>query len=186
MVASTKSEVTTKCNKCLAVDEMGDCLATVDVGQKLGAVPLLGGELCPHVTKCGLDWRLPSYQGHLHPSSRSAATDKSRNLGGCAPWGALGPHLTQCCPGQGLPSYQVQFWSIQQFGHNKHGPKIGGLCPLFWGGGAGSPSSPMWPGPRPTFTHLASWSMQPFGHNRHGPKTGGCPLLGGGGTWVPI
>jgi len=29
-----------------------------------------------------------------------------------------------------------------------HGPKIGGFTPL--GGGAGSPSNTMWPGPRPT------------------------------------
>jgi len=29
-------------------------VATVDLRQKLGAVPLLGGELGPHVTQCGL------------------------------------------------------------------------------------------------------------------------------------
>jgi len=32
---------------------MGDRLATIDTGQKLGAVPLLG-ELGPHLTQCGL------------------------------------------------------------------------------------------------------------------------------------
>ena len=37
----------------------------------------------------------------------------------------------------------------------KNGPKIGGLCPLFWGRGAGSPSSTMWPRPRPTSTPIA-------------------------------
>jgi len=37
---------------------------------------------------------------------------------------------------------------MQPFGHNRHGPKIGGLCP-FGGGGPGSPSNTMWPGPRP-------------------------------------
>jgi len=32
-------------------------------------------------------------------------------------------------------------WSIQPFGHNRHGPKIGGGCaPFFWGA-AGSPSN---------------------------------------------
>jgi len=40
-------------------------------------------------------------------------------------------------------------WSIQPFGHNRHGPKIEGAVPPFWGGGAGFPSSTMWPGPRP-------------------------------------
>ena len=49
----------------------------------------------------------------------------------------------------------------QPFGHNRHGPKIGGCAPL--GGGAGSPSNTMWPGPRFTsvpggiLIHLAVW-----------------------------
>jgi len=38
---------------------------------------------------------------------------------------------------------------MQPFGRNGYGPKIGGLCP-FGGGGAGSPSNTMWPGPMPT------------------------------------
>ena len=33
-------------------------------------------------------------------------------------------------------------------GHNRHGPKRGGCCAPF--AGAGTPSSTMWPGPRPT------------------------------------
>jgi len=32
-----------KISKCSAVAEVGDRLATIDMGQKLGAVPLLGG-----------------------------------------------------------------------------------------------------------------------------------------------
>jgi len=40
-------------NKCSAVAEMGECLATTDMGQKLeGCAPF--GELDPHVTQCGL------------------------------------------------------------------------------------------------------------------------------------
>jgi len=46
------------------------------------------------------------------------------------PLGGGGPHITQRDLGQGLPSYQVASRSIQPFGHNRHGPKIGGLCPL--------------------------------------------------------
>jgi len=39
---------------------------------------------------------------------------------------------------------------MQPFGRYRYGPKIWwGLCP-FGGGGAGSPSNTMWPGPRPT------------------------------------
>jgi len=49
-------------NKCTAAAEMGDRLATIDIGQNLGAVPLLERELGPHVTQCGLGRGLPSYQ----------------------------------------------------------------------------------------------------------------------------
>jgi len=45
----------------------------------------------------------------------------------------------QCCLGRSLPPHQVASWSIQPFGHNKHGPKIGAV-PL-WGRGAGSLSN---------------------------------------------
>jgi len=47
-----------------------------------------------------------------------------------------------------LLTYQLAFWFIQPFGHNRHGPKIGGCAPL--GGGAGSPSNTVWPRSRPT------------------------------------
>ena len=56
-----------------------------------------------------------------------------RKLGAVPLWGELGPHLTQCGLGRGLPLYQVTSWSIQPFGHSRHGPKIGeveGLCPF--------------------------------------------------------
>jgi len=102
-------------------------------------------------------------------------------FGGCAPWGLeLGPHLTQCCQGRGLPSYQVMAsWSIQPFGHIKHGPKIGG-CALF-GRGSWSPSGTVWPGPRPTsipsgiFINAAVWPQQIWAEN-----WGLCPFGGGG------
>jgi len=48
----------------------------------------------------------------------------------------------------GLPLYQVASSSIQPFGHNRHGRKVGGLLCSFLGG-AGS-SITMSPGPRPT------------------------------------
>jgi len=55
--------------------------------------------------------------------------------GCCAPvagGGEQGPRLTQCGMGGGLLPYQVASSSIQLFGHNRHGPKIGGPHPL-WG-----------------------------------------------------
>ena len=52
--------------------------------------------------------------------------------------------------GWGLSPYQVASWSIQPFGHNRHGPKTGcgGCAPL--GGGAESPSNTVWSEPRHT------------------------------------
>jgi len=50
-------------NKCSAVAEMGDYLATVDIGPKVGAaVHLSLGQLDPHLTQCRLGRGLPSYQ----------------------------------------------------------------------------------------------------------------------------
>ena len=63
----------------------------------------------------------------------------------------LGPHLTRCCPGR---AYHRTKWHL---GHNKRGPKIGGCAP-FWRGEAGSPSSTMWPGPRPPY----QWHLDPY------------------------
>ena len=61
----------------------------------------------------------------------------------------LGPRLTQCGLGWGLLPYEVASLSIQPFGHNRHGRKLG-VPPGFGGEGAGSPSNTMWPGPMPT------------------------------------
>jgi len=55
---------------------------------------------------------------------RLATTDMDRKLGACAVLRELGPHLTQCGLGRGLPPYQMLSWSIQPFGHNRHGPRI--------------------------------------------------------------
>jgi len=53
------------CNKCSAVAEMNDRLATTDMvrkfGKGAGAVPLTG-DLGPHLTQCGLGQGLPPYQ----------------------------------------------------------------------------------------------------------------------------
>jgi len=78
-----------------------------------------------------------------------ATIDMDQKLGVCVPLGEgeLGPHLTQCDQGWGLPPYQVASWSIQPFGHNWHGPKIGDCAPL--GEGSWVASNTMWPGPRP-------------------------------------
>jgi len=49
-------------------------------------------------------------------------------------WLELGPRSVQCGVGRGLLPYQATSSSIQPFGHNRHGPKIGwGGCALFLG-----------------------------------------------------
>jgi len=50
--------------------------------------------------------------------------------------GELGPHLAQCGLDQGPPPCQGPSWSVQPFGHNRHGPKIGSYrslvqCPTY-------------------------------------------------------
>jgi len=101
-----------------------------------------------------------------------------RKLGLCPFLGWAGSHPTQRRLGRGLPPYQVASWSIQPFGHNRHGPKIGwGLCPFFWGKLGPHTKSP---GLRPTPYQVESYSIQPFGHNGDGPKIGGCASLGEG------
>jgi len=50
-------------NYSSAVAQMGDRLATIDMGQKVGAaVHLFGGDLGPHLTQCCLGRGLPLYQ----------------------------------------------------------------------------------------------------------------------------
>jgi len=97
------------CDKCSAVAEIGDRLATVDIGQKLGAVPLFRGSWVPHLTQCRLDQGYLRTKLHLDPCSRLATRDRiGRKVWGCAPLlRGMGPHLTQCGLSQGLPPYQV-------------------------------------------------------------------------------
>jgi len=105
--------------------------------------------------------------------------------GGSAPWAPPEPLfwgeelcLAQCGLNQGLPPCQVPSWCIQQFGHNRHGPKIVGSA-SFLGRGAGSPSNTKSPGLRPTsvlsdiLIHAAIWPQQIWAKNM-----GGCAPFG--------
>ena len=49
-------------DKSSAVAEMGNRLATVDMGQKVGAAALSVGELGPYLTQCRLGRCQPPYQ----------------------------------------------------------------------------------------------------------------------------
>ena len=69
----------------IAVAEIGDRLATIDMGRKVGtAVPLSGeGELgpTPHLTQRGLAEAYLRTKWHLDPSSRLVTTDVDRKVG---------------------------------------------------------------------------------------------------------
>ena len=95
-------------DKSSAVADMGDLLATIDIGRKVGAdVPLsVGVELGPHLRQC-LYIRIVRTKWHVDLSSCLATTHMGRKLGTVAPLGELGPHLTQCGLGRGLLLYQV-------------------------------------------------------------------------------
>jgi len=117
------------------------------------ASPLFGEGLGPHLTQSRLAEAYLHGKGHLDPSSRLTTINLGRKFGALPPfWGgeARSPSNTKS-PGPRLPPYHVASWSIQPFGHNRYGQKIGGrgLCPFGWGG-AGSLSNIMWPVPRPT------------------------------------
>jgi len=71
---------------------MGDHLATVDMGRKVGALlcPFPWRELGPRLTQCHLGRGLPPYQVVPDPSSHFATIDIGRKVGGLLcpfPWG---------------------------------------------------------------------------------------------------
>ena len=79
---------------------------------------------------------------------QTVLTFTSQKLGSSLKGGA-GSLWTQCGLGRGLPLYQVASWSIQSFGHNRHGSRFiwmqawpvsvncavgrGAAVPLSWG-----------------------------------------------------
>ena len=69
-------------------------------------------------------------------------------------------------------------WDGRPFGHNRHVPKMG-LCP-FGGGGAGSPSNTMWPGPRPTSVPSGTLIRPAVSPQDMRRKLGGAVLFGRG------
>ena len=65
---------------------MGDRLATIDVGRKVGdTVPLSDWEPGAHVTQCALGRGISPQQWHVDPSSRLVIIDMAEKLGAAVP-----------------------------------------------------------------------------------------------------
>jgi len=114
-----------------AVAEMGDHLATIDVGRKLGVVPFLGrgaGSASNTMSPGPRPTFVPS--GILiHPTNWPQQIHGPR-IGDYAPSGKgeLGAHLTECGQGRVLLLCQVSSWSVQPFGHNTPTSQTGLTC----------------------------------------------------------
>ena len=68
--------------KTSKVPEMGDRLATIDIGRKFGGcAPFLVGELGHHLTQCRLAEAYHPTKWHLDPYSRLATIDLGRKEG---------------------------------------------------------------------------------------------------------
>jgi len=165
------------CNKCSAVAEMGDRLATIDLGQKLGAVPLMGEAGSPCNTIFPGPRAIFVLSGILYP-----AVFHNRHgpkIGGLCPLGGG----AGCTWNTMLPGPRPTLVPSGILVHPAVWPQLTwpkrGLC-LFGGEGAGSPSNIMWPAPKPTsipsgiLIHLHVWPQQTWAKNRRL-----CPLFGG-------
>ena len=144
----------TQLNKRSAVAEMGDRGHNRHRPKTGAAVPLLRGELGPHLTQCGLGWGLLPYQvasSSIQPYGHNRHEPKT---GGCAPFtegqGGAATPSNRTPPGlrfTSIPSgilIHPAVWPQQTWAKNW----VGG-CALF-SGGAGSPSNTKLPGPRRT------------------------------------
>jgi len=90
---------------------MGDRLATIDMGRKLGGGRFGKGDLGPHVTQCGLGPGLPSY--HLDSSSRLVTTEMGRHLEGAVHLrGGAGSASNTMLPGTRPEAYHRTKWHL--------------------------------------------------------------------------
>jgi len=138
--------------KSSAVADMGDRLATIDMGRRGGCcAPFRGGGAGPHLTQCGLGpWAdiCLRTKWHLHPSSPLATIDVGQKVG--VLYSFLGGPGSTSIPSGILINAAV--WPQQTWAENW------GPCPI-WGGVAGFPSNTMWPGP--SLTTMPSFSTAP-------------------------
>jgi len=110
-------------------------LATTDMGRKFGVLcHFLRGSWVPIQHNVAWAEAYPRTKWHLDPCNRLATIHGPKLEGCCVPspfWGRAGSPSNTMWPGPrptSIPSGIVNHLAI---GHNRHGPKIGGLlCPL--------------------------------------------------------
>jgi len=102
-----------------------------------------------------------------------------------------------------LPPFQVSSWSIQPFGHNRHGPKLEGCCAPFWREGVGGAGSHLTQCGLVEAYIRTKWYLHPssllatidMGRGLYGCRQSLCPQISKlqgllcpfhGGSWVPI
>ena len=126
---------------------------------------------------------LPSYQVAFSSIQPFRHNRHGPKIGGCDPveeesWVT---HLTQYRLGEAYLRTKWHLDPSNRLATTETGRKLG-TVPL-WGGGAGSPSNTVWPGPRPTsvpsfiLIHPADMGRKKLGR--------GCCALFGWGSWVP-
>jgi len=103
----------------------------------------------------------------------------AENWGLLCPFGGVGSPSNTMWPGPGIPPCQVAFYSIQPFGHNRHGPKVGAAVPLSGELGLHLTQCRLGRGSPP----YTKWHLDPSGRlakTDMGRKLGAVPLIGGG------
>ena len=164
---------------------MGDRVATVDMGRKLGAMPPFwgSGEMGPHLTQCRLGRGQPCNKWHLDPSSPLTTIGIGQKSVGYAPFrgrgsGSLSNTMSPGPRPTSIPCgilIRPAVWTQLTLGD----------CAPFWEGELCRNQTQYCLGRGLPPYQVVSRSIQPFDTNRHGLNIGGlCPLFGGG--WVPI
>jgi len=108
-------------------------LATRDVGRKLWAVPLLGGELGPHQTKCRLGEVYLGTKWYPDASSRLVTIDMGQKLGAVPPsffWGGAGSPSNTMSPGLRPTSVQSGIFIHPTVWPQRTWAEDWGLCPF--------------------------------------------------------
>jgi len=130
---------------------MGDRLATIDTGRKVGvtALPLsMRGQLDLHLTVWpGLGWGLPPYQVASWSVQPSGHNRHGWKIGGCALFGGSWVPINSVAWAE---AYLHTKWHLDPSSRlaTKDVDRRGGAMPHL-GGRSWVPSNTMWPGPRP-------------------------------------